>query len=68
MRWLGVRDFGSWLPQRLVKISYHSSLLIFKVSAFPMFYVGSALWMVTGNVLFQSALIVAAGKHSGQAF
>jgi hypothetical protein len=63
MRWLGVRDFESWLPQRLVKISYQASLLIMKVLTFPMFYVGGALWMVTGNVLFQSALIVAAGEH-----
>jgi hypothetical protein len=68
MRWLGVRDFGSWLPQRLVKISYQASLLILKVLAFPVFYISSALWVVTGNVLFQSALIVAAGEHLGQAF
>jgi hypothetical protein len=63
MRWLGVRDFGSWLPPQLVKISYQASLLILKVLTFPVFYISSALWVVTGNVLFQSALIVAAGEH-----
>ena len=68
MHQLDAYDFGSW-PQSLpVKVSYYTPLLVLKVLAFPMFYISSALRMVTGNVLFQSALIVAAGKHLGQAF
>jgi hypothetical protein len=66
--WLDVHDFVSWLQLRLANISYQSSSLIFKVSAFPVLHVSSALWVAVDNVLFQSALIVAAGKHFSQAF
>jgi len=68
MRRLGVRDFGSLLDIWLGDISYQASSLIFKVSTFPMFHVSSALWMAVGNVLFQSALIIVAGKQLTQAF
>jgi hypothetical protein len=68
MHQLDVRDFGSLLHIWLGDISYYAPLLVLKVLAFPMFYISSALWMVTGNVLFQSALIIAAGEHLGQAF
>jgi hypothetical protein len=68
MHQLDVRDFGSW-PQLLpAKISYQASSLILKVPAFPVLHVSSALWMTVDNVLFQSALIVVAGEHLGQAF
>jgi hypothetical protein len=68
MHWLDVRGFESWPPQRLVKISYQTSTLIFKVSTFPVFHIRGALWMAIGNVLFQSALIIAAGEHLTQTF
>jgi hypothetical protein len=68
MHWLDVRDFGSLRHIWLGDISYQASSLIFKVPTFPMFHVSSALWMAVGNVLFQSALIIVAGKQLAQAF
>jgi hypothetical protein len=65
--WLDVHDFGSWLQLRLVNISYQSPALVFKVPAFPVLHVSSALWVTVDNVLFQSALIIVAGKQLTQA-
>jgi hypothetical protein len=66
MHWLDIHDFESWLPQQLVKISYQSFLLVLKVLTFPILHISGALWMATGNVLFQSALVIAVREHSGQ--
>jgi hypothetical protein len=68
MQWPVVRDFGSWPQLQLANISYQASSLIFKVPAFPVLHVSGALWVTIDNVLFQSALIVAAGKHFSQSF
>ena len=68
MHRLDVRDFGSLLDIWLGDISYYAPLLIFKIPAFPVLHVSSALWMAVGNVLLQSALIIVAGKQLAQAF
>jgi hypothetical protein len=57
------------MPQIVVSnISYYTSLLLLKVLTFPVLHISGALWVPIDNVLFQSALIVIAGEHPGQAF
>jgi len=65
---LDVHDFGSLLDIWLGDISYQASSLIFKVPAFPVLHISSALWVTVDNILLQSALIIVAGKQLAQAF
>jgi hypothetical protein len=69
MHQLDICGFGSW-PQSLpVKISYDSlSLLFVLILTLQVFNVRGILWVAVGNVIFHSALIVAAGEYFSQAF